>query len=129
MGVQRCILKTNSKVIVSQIDKECMARDETRERYLAIVWRMENFFKRFTVRHIERAKNTEADELAKAAARKTALPLDVFLQTIEDPSIKAVELEPRMLNIMQGEDWWPPIMAYLRHHYEPDSSTDLTRMQ
>jgi hypothetical protein len=66
---------------------------------------MENFFKRFTVRHIERAKNTEADELAKAAARKTALPLDVFLQTIEDPSIKAVELEPRMLNIMQGEDW------------------------
>jgi hypothetical protein len=29
---------------------------------------MENFFKGFIIKHIERAKNTEADELAKAAA-------------------------------------------------------------
>jgi hypothetical protein len=29
-----------------------MARDETLERYLAIVQRMETFFKRFTVQHI-----------------------------------------------------------------------------
>jgi hypothetical protein len=29
---------------------------------------MENFFKGFIIEHIERAKNTEADELAKAAA-------------------------------------------------------------
>jgi pyruvoyl-dependent arginine decarboxylase (PvlArgDC) len=31
---------------------------------------MENFCKGFIVEHIERAKNTEADELAKTAARK-----------------------------------------------------------
>jgi hypothetical protein len=53
---------------VSQIDKECTARDETLERYLAAVRRMENFFKGFTMEHIERAKNTEANELAKAVA-------------------------------------------------------------
>jgi hypothetical protein len=29
---------------------------------------MENFFKGFIIEHIERAKNTEVDELAKAAA-------------------------------------------------------------
>jgi hypothetical protein len=34
-----------------------------------------------------------------------------------------------MVNIVQGEDWQTPIMAYLKHHYEPNSSTDLTRMQ
>jgi hypothetical protein len=34
---------------------------------------MERFFKGFIVHHIERAKNTEADELAKATARKAAL--------------------------------------------------------
>jgi hypothetical protein len=90
---------------------------------------MDNFFKGFTVEHIKRAKNTEADELAKATARKTVLPSVVFFQTIEDPSIKIVELELRMINIVQGEDWRAPIMTYLRHHYEPDSSTDLTRMQ
>jgi hypothetical protein len=89
---------------------------------------MENFFKGFTVEYIERAKNTEADELAKAAARKMVLPSDVLFQTIKDPSVKTVEPEPRMVNIVQGEDWRAPIMAYLRHHYKPDSSTDLTRM-
>jgi hypothetical protein len=55
---------------------------------------MENYFMGFTVEYVERAKNTEADELAKADARKAALQPDVFLQTIEDPSIKIVEPEP-----------------------------------
>jgi hypothetical protein len=128
MGVHHCILKIDSKVIVDQIEKEC-ARDETLERYLAAVRRMEIFFKGFTVEHIERAKNTEADKLAKATARKVALPPDVFFQIIEDPSIKTVEPELRMVNVMQGEDWRAPIMAYLHHHYEPDSNTELTRMQ
>jgi ribonuclease HI len=45
MGVQHCILKIDSKVIASQIKKECITRDETLERYLAAVQRMENFFK------------------------------------------------------------------------------------
>jgi hypothetical protein len=90
---------------------------------------MENFFKGFTVEHIERGRNTEVDELVKDAARKMVLPPDVFFQTIEDPSVKIVEPKTRMVNIVQGEDWRAPIMAYLRLHYEPDSSTELTRMQ
>jgi ribonuclease HI len=78
MGVQHCTLKTDSKVIAGQIEKECLARDETLERYLAMVRRMENHFKGFTVEHIERAKNTEADEVAKATARKAVLPPDIY---------------------------------------------------
>jgi hypothetical protein len=65
-------------VIAGQIEKECMARGKTLERYLAAVRRMENFFKGFTVEHTERAKNTEVDELVKAATRKMVLPPDVF---------------------------------------------------
>jgi ribonuclease HI len=104
MGVQNCILKTDSKVIASQIEKECMRRDATLERYLAIVRRMENYIKGFTVEYVERKKNTESDELTKAAARKVVLQPDVFFQTIKDPSVKTVEPEPRMVNIIQGED-------------------------
>jgi ribonuclease HI len=129
MGVQCCTLKIDSKVIAGQIKKESMARDKTLERYLAVVHRMENHFKGFIVEHIERAKNMEADELAKAATRKVALPSDVFFQLIKDPSIKSVEPEPRMVHVVQGEDWRAPILAYLCHHYEPDSSTELIKMQ
>jgi hypothetical protein len=53
----------------------------------------------------------------------TVLPLDVFFQDVEDPSVKTVEPEPRMKNVAQGEDWQAPIMAYLRHHYQADSTT------
>jgi hypothetical protein len=106
-----------------------MARDVTLERYLAVVWRMENYFKGFTVEYIERTKNAEADELAKAAARKMVLPTDVFFQTIKDPSIKIVEPEPRMVNIIQGEDWWVPITTYLHHHYKPDNNIEFLKMQ
>jgi hypothetical protein len=41
--------------------------------------------------HIKRMKNTKADELAKATAKKAALPPDVFFQVIKDPSVKIVE--------------------------------------
>jgi ribonuclease HI len=37
MGVQSCTLKTDSKVIAGQNEKECIARDATLERYLALV--------------------------------------------------------------------------------------------
>jgi ribonuclease HI len=94
------MLKTDSQVVASQIEKECMARDTTLEKYLATIQRMENYFKGFTVDYIERAKNTEADELAKVATKKAVLPPDVFFQVLEETSVKTVESEPRMVNII-----------------------------
>jgi hypothetical protein len=36
-------------------------------------------FKGFTIEYIDRKKNSEANELTKAAARNNPLPADVFL--------------------------------------------------
>jgi hypothetical protein len=66
---------------------------------------MENHFKGFTVEYIEQSKNTEVDELVKATTRNTPLPADVFLQVISDASIKIVEPEPKMINLIEGKDW------------------------
>jgi ribonuclease HI len=41
--VQRCILHTDSKVVIRQIEKQCIAREPTLEKYLALVRRMEFF--------------------------------------------------------------------------------------
>jgi ribonuclease HI len=56
LGVQHCMVKIDLKVVTSQIEKECITSDETLERYLATVRRMERFFKGFTVQYIERTK-------------------------------------------------------------------------
>jgi hypothetical protein len=109
--------------------KKCIAREPTLEKYLALVRRMEKNFKGFTVKYIDRNKNSEADELVKAAACINPIPADVFLQTIIDTSIKTIEPGPRVFNIIPGEDWRAPIIAYLRHYYEPYNTVDQTRVQ
>jgi hypothetical protein len=65
---------------------------------------MENHFKGFTMEYIERSRNSEADELAKVIARNTPLPADVFFQVVPDASIKTVEPEPRIINLIDCED-------------------------
>jgi hypothetical protein len=62
-----------------QIEKECITREPTLERYLALVQRMESYFKGFTVEYIEHNKNIEADNLAKAAAHNTNVGRCIFL--------------------------------------------------
>jgi hypothetical protein len=63
-----------------------------------------NYFREFSIEHKDKNKNVEADELVKAAARNFALLPNVVFQTIEDSSVKTIKLEPRMLNMIQGED-------------------------
>jgi hypothetical protein len=48
---------------------------------------------------------------------------------LEDALVKTIPPEPRVINIIKGEDWRAPIMAYLRHYYEPDNKNELTRLQ
>jgi ribonuclease HI len=98
IGVYRCTLCTDSNVVAGQIEKECIASEPTIERYLALIRRLENYFKGFTVEYIERTKNAEVDELVKAATRNTPLPANIFLQVMSDASIKIVEPEPRVIN-------------------------------
>jgi hypothetical protein len=43
-GVQNCIIKIDSKVISSQIEEECLTKDNTLEKYLALIRRIENYF-------------------------------------------------------------------------------------
>jgi hypothetical protein len=62
-----------------------MTRDSSLEKYLAIIRRMENYFRGFTVEYIERTNNTKDDELAKSATRKTKLPRDVFSKPLKTP--------------------------------------------
>jgi hypothetical protein len=119
----------DSKVVSGKIKKECIAREPTVEKYLALVRRMENYLKGFTIEYIEQKKNTEADDLVKATACNTSMPPDVFFQVFEDALVKTVLLAPRLINIIEVEDCRGPITTYLRHYYESDSTIEKIRMQ
>jgi ribonuclease HI len=104
IGVQRCILRTNSKVVAGQIENECITREPTLRKYLALVRKMEKI-QGFHCRVYTQKQEYRCDELAKAPPRNTPLPADIFLQIILDASIKTIEPEPRVINIIQGKDW------------------------
>jgi hypothetical protein len=87
---------------------------------------MENYFKGFTVEYIKHNKNTKTHDLAKAATHNTLMSADVFFQVLEDALVKIVLPEPRVLNIIEGEDCRAPIMAYLHRYYEPDIKTPVS---
>jgi hypothetical protein len=88
-----------------------------------------DLLKGFTMEYIECNKNVKANDLAKAATHNTLMPANVFFQVLKDASVQIVLPEPRVINIIEKEDWRPLIMAYLHHYYEPDSKNEQTRMQ
>jgi predicted transcriptional regulator len=107
-------------VVAGEIEKECIAKEPTIEKYLSLVRKMENYFKGFTVEYIEWNKNCKANELEKAADHNSPMLADVFFQLLEEASVKTVPPEPMVINIIEGEDWKALIMDYLHHYYEPD---------
>jgi len=82
LGVRRCIVKSDSLVIVGHVEKEFTAKEPELIKYLAAMRRMEKHFTGFTFCHIPRSKNVEANELAKVVAQKTPMPTDVFYQEL-----------------------------------------------
>jgi ribonuclease HI len=91
LGVTTCIIKTDSKVVAGQVEKEYSAKDPTLMQYLTAVRGLERQFKGFTLQHVDRARNEEDDALTKAAARGEALPSDVFYHVIGTPAIRSPE--------------------------------------
>jgi hypothetical protein len=49
---------------------------------------MERHFRGFTIEHLPRKKNGEADDLAKRAAKREVMPPDVFFEILIAPSTK-----------------------------------------
>jgi ribonuclease HI len=117
LGQQTFIIRTDSKVIQEHIEKESETRNPVLMKYFEKVREMERRFKGYSVQHIPRDDNNEADKLAKAAARNQEMPPDVFFEIIKEPYIK--ESKTKIVNVVETPDWKSKIMAYLRVHNEP----------
>jgi ribonuclease HI len=127
LGQQTFIIKTDSKVIQEHIEKESEARNPVLLKYLEKVREMERHFKGYSVQHIPRDDNNEADKLAKAVARNHAMPPEVFFEIIKEPSIQ--KSTPKIMNIVETHEWRAEIMAYLSGHYEPQDELEQKRLE
>jgi ribonuclease HI len=137
LGVTTCIIRTDSKVVAGQIEKEYSAKEPALMQYLTIVRGLEKQFKGFTLHHVERNKNEEADALAKAVAKGEALPSDVFYHVIgtlavynpEGLQITQDAKGHRIVNVIMAEDWRAPITLYFQGHYHPTDRNEAKRLK
>jgi hypothetical protein len=136
-GVTTCIIRIDSKVVAGQIEKEYSTKELVLMQYLTTVRSLEKQFKGFTLQHVERKKNEEADTLAKAAAKGGALPSDVFYHVIGTPAVRNPEgLQitqdadgHRIVNLIMAKDWRALITLYLQGHYHPSDRNEAKRLQ
>jgi ribonuclease HI len=137
LRVTTCIVKTDSKVVTVQIEKDYSAKEPVLMQYLDVVRSLEKQFKGFTLQHIERDKNEEAAMLAKAAAKGEPLPSDVFFHIVGIPTVRNPEgLQitqdvdgHQIVNLIMVEDWWAPITLYLQGHYHPFDQSEAKRLK
>jgi ribonuclease HI len=121
LGVTTCIIRTDSKIVAGQVEKDYAAKDPALVQYLTAIRSLERQFKGLTLQHVDRAKNEEANALAKAAARGEALPSDVFYHVIGTPAVRSPEgLQitndsegHRIINLIMTKDLWAPITLFL----------------
>jgi ribonuclease HI len=125
LGVTTCIIKTDSKVVVGQVEKDYATKDPALMQYLTAVRSLERQFKGFTLQHVDRAKNEEADALAKAAARGEALPSDVFYHVIGTPTVHSPE-GLQITNDTEGHCIVNLVMPKTGEHQSPCSCRDIT---
>jgi hypothetical protein len=119
------VVKTDSKIVTGQIEKDCSVRDPVLLQYLSVVRSMEKQFKGFTLHHIERSKNEEADMIAKSAAKGDSIHSGVLFHMIDTPAMRNPEglqitddpKGQRIVNLIMTKDWRAPITLYLEGHY------------
>jgi ribonuclease HI len=137
LDVTTCIVKTDSKVVVGQVEKEYSARDPALMQYLTTVRILERQFKGFTLQHVDHARNEEADALAKAAARGETLPSNVFYHVAGTPAVRNPEgLQVtndaeghRIVNLIMTEDWRALITLFLQGYYYPSDVSEAKRLK
>jgi ribonuclease HI len=137
LGVTTCIIKMDSKVVAGQIEKDYLAKDPALLQYLTTIRSLEKQFKGFTLQHVDRARNEEADALAKVAARGEALPSDVFYHVIGTPAVRSPEgLQittnaegHRIVNLIMTEEWRAPITLFLQGYYHPGDVNEAKRLK
>jgi hypothetical protein len=121
--------------MAKQVQKEYGCNNDKMAEYLAEVRRMEKFFYVFEVRYVPRLDNQDVDHLAWIASSRALILLDVIIEKLTMPSVKAVKTlrETDLMNIdgveQQPEiDWMSPIKAYLDNQPISDDNAKIERI-
>ena len=120
LGARRAILKIDSQLVALQVEKSYQAHGVEMKKYLDTIRSYEKRFRGFSVQHIPRVENSEADELAKMVAQGLHKPSEVFFEVLTQ---SAIDHKSEVLAIHRV-DWREEIEAYLRRESNPEEGSE-----
>ena len=105
LQVDSLMIYSDSKLVVSQLLGEFLARDDRMAAYLEKVKAELRSFSRYEIKHIDREDNANADALAKLATSRDAELLRLVpIEIVNEPSItkqhsiEAIEAQPSWMD-------------------------------
>ncbi|XP_063942737.1 uncharacterized protein LOC135150384 [Daucus carota subsp. sativus] len=132
LGLARTLRVKNQKVcgdsrlVVSQVNGEFEAREETMLKYIRIVKAQMTQFKECLVEHIPREENTKADALSQfASSENEVCSGSVYYQVLKTPSINAKLVAP----IDTGATWIDEVKTYLETGHLPPDAGEARKLQ
>ncbi|XP_074323820.1 uncharacterized protein LOC141660729 [Apium graveolens] len=119
MGVRNLITKSDSELVVNQVNGGFQARGLQTELYLRCTQRLIGKFKEVRLECVPREKNSNADTLEKMGSQQEAVLLgSIPLEIQEIPSIPEVEV--MQVDEAPKETWMTPIISYIHKGALPE---------
>jgi hypothetical protein len=117
----------DSLLVVQQVNKEWDCNKETMDAYVQEVRKLESKFSGLEVHHVLREHNVGADILSKLGSTRAQVPPGVFIQELEQPSIKpspsvtidSGSQQPDREVMVLGEDWREAFIDFIRDQRLP----------
>ncbi|XP_074323190.1 uncharacterized protein LOC141660126 [Apium graveolens] len=128
MGVRNLIARSDSKLVVNQVNMGFQARGPRTELYLRCTQRLIGMFKEVRLECVPREKNSNADALEKMGSQQEAVLLgSIPLEIQEIPSIP--EIEVMQVDGAPKETWMMPILTYIHKGTLPEDKFKVRRLR
>ncbi|XP_074326867.1 uncharacterized protein LOC141664812 [Apium graveolens] len=128
MRVRNLIARSDSELVVNQVNGGFQARGPRTELYLRYTQHLIGMFKEVRLEYVSREKNGKADNLAKIGSQQEAVLLgSIPLEIREIPSIP--EIEVMQVDGAPKETWMTPILAYIHKGTLPEDKFKARRLR
>jgi ribonuclease HI len=123
LGANRLKIRSDSQLIVGQVNGEYEAREDRMTKYLKLVQNAMKWFDEVMLVQVPREQNTEADALAKLASSDEAT--DQYIEVQHSPSRLEEEISP--INV--SNSWMTPIVNYLEDETLPSDPVEARKLK
>ncbi|GKA99381.1 reverse transcriptase domain-containing protein [Tanacetum coccineum] len=128
MGVLNVQVSVDSKLVVNQILRTYVAKEENMVKYLEKAKSLISGFAKFSIIQVPRSENKKADALSKIASTSFAhLSKQVLVEILKEKSIQEKEVEAIVEE--EGPTWMTPIIEYLKERTLPDDKKEASKLR